>query len=97
MQERDLRSLERRSMYSIFAPLDPNEQLPRELLIEAKRYRQLGRRELAGALWLPSLLIVLGLGSWQKLSGIQVLGAVLLRFAAFGLFAMSVDHRDRRP
>jgi hypothetical protein len=83
-------------MYSIFAPLDPDEPLPRELLIEAKRYRQLGRRELAGALWLPSLLIVLSLGSWQKLSGIQVLGAVVLLFAGFGLFAMSDDRRGRR-
>jgi len=32
--ERDLRSLDRRSMNSIFAPLDPNERLPRELLLE---------------------------------------------------------------
>jgi hypothetical protein len=30
--ERDLRSLERRSMFSIFAPLDPDERVPREQL-----------------------------------------------------------------
>jgi hypothetical protein len=82
-------------MYSIFAPLDPDERLPRELLIEAKRYRQLGRRELAGALWLPSLLIVLSLAAWQKISGIHVLGAFVLLFAGFGLFAMSDDRRGR--
>ena len=46
-QERDLRSLNRRSMYSIFAPLDADERLPRELLMEARRAKQLGRRELA--------------------------------------------------
>lgn len=34
MEERDLRSLERRSMYSIFAPLDENEQLSRDLQLE---------------------------------------------------------------
>ena len=36
-QERDLRSLDRRSMYSIFAPLDADERLPRELILEGKR------------------------------------------------------------
>jgi len=39
LELRDLRSLERRSMYSIFHPLDPDERLPRELLVEGKRYR----------------------------------------------------------
>jgi len=34
LEERDLRSLERRSMYSIFAPLDENERLSRELQLE---------------------------------------------------------------
>jgi hypothetical protein len=31
LSERDLRSLERRSMYSIFAPLDGDQHLSREL------------------------------------------------------------------
>jgi hypothetical protein len=83
-------------MYSIFAPLDPGERLPRELLIEGKRYRQLGRREVAGALWLPSLLIVLSLAAWQNLSSVQVLGAVVLLFAGFGLFALSDNRQGRR-
>jgi hypothetical protein len=83
-------------MYSIFAPLDPGERLPRELLIEGKRYRQLGRREVAGALWLPSLLIVLSLAAWQNLSSVQVLGAVVLLFAGFGLFALSDNRQSRR-
>lgn len=34
LEERDLRSLERRSMYSIFAPLDDDESLSRELRLD---------------------------------------------------------------
>lgn len=82
-------------MYSIFSPLDPAEQLPRELLIEAKRHRTLGRRELAGVLWLPSLVAVITVGAWQKLNGVEMLGAVALLFVAFVLFALS-DARHGR-
>jgi hypothetical protein len=62
-EDRDLRSLDRRSMYSIFAPLDANERLPRELIIEGRRHRTLGRRELAGALWLPAIFLILAIAS----------------------------------
>jgi hypothetical protein len=62
-RERDLRSLDRRSMYSIFAPLDANERLPRELIIEGKRHRIVGRRELAAALWLPAVFLILAIAS----------------------------------
>lgn len=34
VEERDLRSLERRSMYSIFKPLDPDEHVSRKLQLE---------------------------------------------------------------
>jgi hypothetical protein len=34
LEERDLRSLERRSMYSIFAPLDGQDGLSRELELD---------------------------------------------------------------
>jgi hypothetical protein len=34
LEERDLRSLERRSMYSIFAPLDGDDGLSRELELD---------------------------------------------------------------
>ena len=34
LEERDLRSLERRSMYSIFAPLDDDVSLSRELRLD---------------------------------------------------------------
>ena len=34
LEERDLRSLERTSMYSIFAPLDGDDRLSRELALD---------------------------------------------------------------
>jgi hypothetical protein len=62
-EERELRSLDRRSMYSIFAPLDAEERLPRELILEGRRHRIIGRRELAGALWLPTLFLIVAVAS----------------------------------
>jgi hypothetical protein len=61
--ERDLRSLDRRSMYSIFAPLDPNERLPRELLLERARFNPFQGNppwdRVASFLWIPALLLIL--------------------------------------
>ncbi len=51
-------------MYTIFAPLDGEERLPRELVLEGKRYRAIGRRELFGALWLPALALILFCATW---------------------------------
>jgi hypothetical protein len=82
-------------MYSIFAPLDPNERLPRELLLEAKRHRQVGRRELAGALWIPGLVVVMTIAAWQQLSGGAILAAVGVMFVGFGAFALSGDRQGR--
>ena len=50
-------------MYAIFAPLDPNERLPRELVLEGRRHTTLGRLER----WpersrLPALFLILGFG-----------------------------------
>ena len=50
-------------MYSIFAPLDAEERLPRELILEARRHRIVGRRELAAALWLPTLFLLLAIAT----------------------------------
>jgi len=93
LEERDLRSLERRSMDSIFAPLDPNERLPRELVLEARRYRPVGRRELAGALWLPALWLILSFSGWLTTDALVVLGIVALVYAGFWAFALSGRHR----
>ena len=68
-------------MYSIFHPLDPNERLPRELILESRRYRFLERRTLfawVGVLYLPALMLtVVVLGSFN-------LGA-LIAFGVAGL------------
>jgi hypothetical protein len=88
MRENQLRSLDRRSMYTIFAPLDANEPLPRELVMEARRHRALGRRELAGVLWLPTVAAVMYLAGVIGLSGVAVmavLGALLLGFIVFAI------------
>lgn len=90
-EERDLRSLDRRSMYSIFAPLDAEERLPRELILEAKRHKTLGRRELAGALWLPALFLIIALISWAHVSSLQAFGLVGLLYAGFWAFALFGD------
>ncbi|HVH63631.1 MAG TPA: hypothetical protein VNA65_08520 [Candidatus Dormibacteraeota bacterium] len=89
LEERDLRSLERPSMYKIFAPLDPDERLPRELLIESRRYRSLGRTELAGALWLPALFVILAVSGWVTNSVLIVLGIIALTYIGFWAFAHS--------
>ena|ERR1700676_3360865 len=90
-EERELRSLDRRSMYSIFAPLDANERLPRELILEAKRHRSLGRRELAGALWLPALFLIVALISWARISSLEAFGLVGLLYAGFWAFVLFGD------
>src|SRR5260370_42312135 len=82
---RDLRSLERRSMYSIFHPLDVNERLPRELVLEGRRHRLLEIRhlEIVAALYLPALMIlVIAMGSFHL--------NPLLAFGAAGVGAPAV-------
>jgi hypothetical protein len=87
--ERDLRSLERRSMYSIFAPLNENEPLPRELILEGRRYRSLGRREVAGAIWLPALVAIVVLAGWGMLNALESIVLVGVLFGSLCVFAVS--------
>ena len=83
LELRDLRSLERRSMYSIFHPLDPNERLPRELIFEGRRYRFLEKRAVltwVGVLYLPALMLT-----------VVVLGSLSLgALAAFGIAGLGL-------
>jgi hypothetical protein len=71
-------------MYSIFHPLDPNERLPRELIVEGRRYRFLDRGfvlTLVGVLYLPALIlavIVLGSSGLGMVAGFAVAGVALL-------------------
>lgn len=88
-------------MYSIFAPLDPNERLPRELLLErpprlgfsllARRRKPLGRWELAAAISLPALFLLLAAAGAIKLNGTLTGGLVAL--LAFGLIIFGVSGR----
>ena len=91
LQERDLRSLDRRSMYSIFHPLDAGERLPRELILEGGRHRlmDIRRLELAGALYLPALIVTLLLLSWLGVNPLAAFGVAGLLFVGFLLYAMS--------
>jgi len=82
-----MRSLDRRSMYSIFAPLDPAERLPRELLLEQRSRLPwgilLGRQHVAGVLWIPAFLTTLALFAWlgNPVAGFAVAGLLLAGFA----------------
>jgi hypothetical protein len=96
VRESDLRSLERARMYTIFAPLDANEPLPRELVMAARRHRTLGRWELAGALWLPALFVNLLLAAWVKVPPAVALAAIGLTFAGLLGYAVAGDRRPGR-
>ena len=87
--ERDLRSLDRKRMYSIFAPLNEDEPLPRELILESRRYRSLGRREVAGVIWLPAFIAIMIVAGWGRLNAAETLGLVALLFGALCVFALS--------
>jgi len=87
LELRDLRSLERPSMYKIFAPLDPEERLPRELLFESRRHHLVGRPEVAGALWLPVLWLILLATGWMDAGTMVVLGIISLAFIGFSFLA----------
>src|ERR1700716_1139364 len=91
LEERDLRSLERRSMYSIFAPLDANERLPRELIMEGRRHKTLGSRELAGALWLAALFLICALISWARVNALAALTLIALLYGGFWAFVLFGD------
>ena len=77
-------------MYSIFRPLDAGERLPRELIVEGERHRMIDvhRLELAGALYLPALMVaVIVMGSLGVNSGIAfgVAGLLLVGFLVYTL------------
>src|SRR5437762_13997219 len=95
LQERDLRSLERRSMYSIFHPLDVDEPLPCELIQEGWRQRMCEIRvlEVTGALYLPVMMVVMIVLCSMHVNpnvGFVAMVALLVSFLIYVLFA-----RDR--
>lgn len=94
LRESDLRSLDRARLYTIFAPLDVDEPLPRELLLAGRRHRTLGRWELSGAVWLPAVIVILLAGQWARLPAFVVVSAVAVAFA--GLVGYSLAGGRRR-
>jgi hypothetical protein len=89
--ERDMRSLERRSMQSIFAPLDPEERLPRELLDSSRFHLYRGDtswKQLASFLWPPALILTLGLVTARFNDALPALIAAIFLFIAFGWFIL---------
>ena len=105
MRESDLRSLNRKGMFSIFAPLDPNERLPRELLDEgppprrmsllASTYDQPGRKELAVVIWLPAVVLILVAARLGWLNALMTMSALgLLAIALIGLVLSSPRNRQ---
>jgi hypothetical protein len=87
--ESDLRSLDRARMYTIFKPLDAEERLPREQVLAGKRFRSVGRWELAGAIWLPLLVAIMVLGQLTNAPSPMALAAVGLTFLALLAFALA--------
>ena len=53
---------------SVIAPLDPNERLPRELLLERSRFHPFQGdtpwARVASFLWIPALLVTLAALAW---------------------------------
>jgi hypothetical protein len=82
-------------MYSIFHPLDPNERLPRELVLEGRRYRLFERRAwfaAAGFLYLPAIMFaVLFLASLGVPAAMAFVVAGVLFTAAFVWIAVSKE------
>jgi len=60
----ELRSLNRRRLYQIFPPLDARERLPRELLLERRRYPMWSWKRVAALFWPPAFLVALGIVAW---------------------------------
>jgi hypothetical protein len=80
-------------MYSIFHPLDVNERLPRELILEGRRYRWFDLRhlEIFGFLYLPGLIFtVVIVGSFNMALAFVVGGLAL---AGVFIFALSARYR----
>jgi hypothetical protein len=95
LELRDLRSLERRSMYSIFHPLDANERLPRELIVEGRRHRFLELRwmELLGFVYLPALVLGVVVMTSLGVNPLVAFGIAGLAFAGLFVFVLKAKYR----
>jgi len=104
LRESDLPSLNRKSMHPIFAPMDPNERLPRELIDEgppprrmsllASTYDQPGRKELAAVIWLPAVVLILVAARLGWLNALMTMGT--LGLLAIGLIGLALSSPRKR-
>jgi hypothetical protein len=94
LELRYLRSLERRSMYSIFHPLDANERLPRELIVEGGRHRFFEPRwmELLGFAYLPALVLGVVIMASLGVNPLVAFGVAGLVFAGFFVFVLKAKY-----
>jgi len=67
-------------------PLEPRTPLTREQRADARRYKVVGRPELAGALWLPALVVLLTIAVWLGWSRLQMVVAAGLIFLGLCVF-----------
>lgn len=82
-------------MYSIFRSLDPDESLPREMLVEANRHRTFSIRwmELAAYLYIPALILALIVMFSLNVNAAVAFGVAGALFAAFLVYAMIGKYR----
>jgi hypothetical protein len=95
LRESDMRSLERRRMYTIFRPLDANEPLPREKLVEGRRHLigEVRRLEVAAALYLPAFFLAIYVMGSAGVPPLIAFGVVGLMFVAFFVWVVSGKYR----
>jgi hypothetical protein len=82
-------------MYSIFHPLDADERLPRELLLEGKRHRLIEIRymEILGLLYLPALLLTIIVIGTAHINGVLAFAVAGLLAVAFFVYALVAKFR----
>jgi hypothetical protein len=82
-------------MYSIFHPLDVNERLPRELILEGKRHRmiELSVMQVAAFTYLPALILAVVVMGSIGVNPLVAFGVVGLVFVGFFVWAVAGRYR----
>jgi len=82
-------------MYSIFHPLDPDERLPRELILEGKRHRRIGLRfmELLGIIYLPALMLSVIVMAWAGFTPLIAFALAGLLFVGLFVYVLAGRYR----
>jgi pilus assembly protein TadC len=89
LEERDLRSLERRTLFSIFRPLDASERAAQD---EPPRPPE-PLLALPFLLLFPALLIVISVGLWLQLPAVAIWLSIVALFAACVLGTVLINPR----